>query len=139
MTGDTFILTTQDPQAAWWLLFFPAAALAIAVVITLLYTFMAKKRTSQGYTVRLMIPLWVTFMVALIIFQVLSSIQTGSLREQKNQALDAHFTDVDLSGDQFTGERKGVEYTGVLIEHEDPGDDFGRFTVFYLPTKDLNG
>lgn len=139
MTGDTFILTTQDPQAAWWILFIPATGAAIAIVITILYTFMAKKRNYDGYSSRLMIPLYAAFMVALIMFQILNGIQSGSLRDQKNQSLDAHFTDVNLSGDQFTGERKGVEYTGVLIEHEDAGDDYGRFTVFYVPTKDLDG
>lgn len=138
MITDYDYITTTAPQVWWWLFWVPVIILSVSLLITLLYTIFARKRTAEGYGSRLGYPMVANFLLCIVLFGVLFSVNASVANDNAQIALEKMFDNVSYDGDsQFTATTKdGIDIRGALLDAEEREGDYERFAVIYVATKE---
>lgn len=136
MITDYEYITIQDPQAWYGIMWIWAVALAIVLLITILYTIFATKRTSDGYIFRTLIPLFIIVVTSAIPMGILRTIDKDSTNEQIEAQLNEQFAkaDYDDDGGFLATTDEDVQVRGALIPANANGA-YKRYAVVYVAVK----
>lgn len=132
-------ITLQDTQVWWGLLWVPGVFIGLAVLVTILYTIFAKKRTADGYLYRLMIPLLIGLLGIMATMVPLNIIDSNSRTSQINEELNKIFPKASYESDnEFVATTDDdVQVRGVLVKPTEDESGY-KYAVLYVPIEVSN-
>lgn len=135
MITDYDYIVIRDPEVWWHLLWGFVGAMAVVLLITILYTIFAKKRTADGYAARLLGPTLVILVVAAFTGAGLGITESIIAENNIKEELEKTFTELDYEGDyQFTAVYKDTPIRGALVP-ANPEGEWRRLAVLYVAQK----
>lgn len=137
MITDYEYIVLQDPGVWFGLLWLWTIPAGLSVLVTILYSIFATRRTFSGYEHRTFIPLGLSLFGFFIMFLILSGIQSNAISGQISDRLNDQFAKANYEGDlAFTATTEDDTIVrGALIPANDNGE-FKRYAVIYVAVKE---